>query len=117
MSTATAASKRSKIEGTEIEGFVAPEHSPNEFHLEDGKLVNGLGRTQFPASVRQVSAAEQAALADREQKVADAENAIEARKQQALGEIAQEEARLAAERAEFEAEKAAFEKSRAKASK
>lgn len=112
MQTATKATS----EGTKPKGYVAPVHSPNEFHLGDqGELVNGLGTTQYPASVAPMSANEQAALADREQKVADAENLIEAKKQEALGQIAQEEARIAAEREAFEAEKAEFQKQRAAA--
>jgi len=101
-------------DGTKREGFAAPVHSPNEFHLgEKGELVNGLGTTQYPASVKTVSPEEAAAVALREQKVADAENAIEAKKQQALGEVAQEAAKLQAEREAFEAERTAFEKAKA----
>jgi hypothetical protein len=105
-------------DGTKREGFAAPVHSPNEFHLgPNGELVNGLGTTQYPANVKPVSPEEAVAMAEREQKVADAENAIEAKKQQALGEIAQEEARLKAERDAFEREKAEFEKQQAAAAK
>lgn len=97
-------------DGTKREGFAAPVQSPNEFHLVDGILANGLGVTQYPANVKPVSPEEAAALALREENVANAENQIEAKKQQALGLVAQEEARLAGERAEFEAEKAEFAK-------
>lgn len=108
---------QTETKGTKREGFEAPTHSPNEFHLgPDGKqLLNGLGTTQFPATVKPMSANEQAALANREQAVADAENAVEAKKLEALGLIAQEEARLAAERKEFEDEKAEFTKLQKKA--
>lgn len=110
MQTATATKKP--------QGFPAPVHSPNEYHLgEHGELVNGLGTTQYPASVTPMSAQELSALAMREQKVADAENAIEAKKEQALGEIAQAEAKLKAERDAFEAEKAELAKLKAAASK
>lgn len=108
MSTAT--------DGTKREGFAAPVHSPNEFHLgPKGELINGLGRTQYPASIKPVTPEEAVALAEREQKVADAETAIEAKKQQALGEVAQEAARLEGERKAFEAEKAEFKKQQAAA--
>lgn len=105
-------------DGTKREGFAAPVHSPNEFHLGPmGELINGLGTTQYPANVKPVSPLEAAALADREQKVADAENAIEAKKQEALGQVAQEAARLESERQAFEAEKAEFKKQQAAAAK
>jgi hypothetical protein len=61
-------------DGTKREGFAAPVHSPNEFHLgPNGELVNGLGTTQYPANVKPVSPEEAVAMAEREQKVADAE--------------------------------------------
>lgn len=107
---------RTATEAKQAAGFPAPVSSPNEFHLDEhGQLANGLGTTQYPANIKSVSPEEAVAIALREQNVADAENQIEAKKQQALGEIAQEEAKLAAERAEFEAEKAAFAEAQKKA--
>jgi len=89
----------------------APVHSPNEFHIgPHGELQAGLGETQYPAVVTPMSAAELSALADREQNVADAENAIEAKKAEALGVIEQERAKLNTERDAFEAEKKAAKK-------
>lgn len=86
----------------------APVHSPNEFHLgENGELIQGLGETQFPARVQEVTPQELANLADREEAIANAEDRIEGMKAEALVLIEQQRLQLETDRAEFEKEKAA----------
>ena len=92
----------------------APVHSPNEFHLnpETGGLEAGLLHTQYPPNVRPTSPEEMAALADREQAVAEAESRAQQLIENANGIIAQERAALDAERAAFEREKAGIVENR-----
>jgi hypothetical protein len=110
MSTAT--------DGTKREGFAAPVHSPNEFHLgPNGELMNGLGTTQYPANVKPVSPEEAVAMAEREQKVADAETRSRPRSSRrwAKSRRKRRDSRPSARRSKRE--KAEFEKQKAAAAK